>query len=84
MAILSIADALKAAIARASALKAGADVTAAGVADASAKLDAAIAAFNAAVNAANTAGKETATLTVSVLGASVPTQRIGEVIAIIK
>ena len=82
----SITDrkALKAAIARASALKAGADVTAAGVADASAKLDAAIAAFNAAVNAANTAGKETATLTVSVLGASVPTQRIGEVIAIIK
>lgn len=82
----SITDrkALKAAIARASALKAGADVTAAGVADASAKLDAAIAAFNAAVNAANTAGKETAILTVSVLGASVPTQRIGEVIAIIK
>ena len=82
----SITDrkALKAAIAKASALKAGADVTAAGVADASAKLDAAIAAFNAAVNAANTAGKETATLTVSVLGASVPTQRIGEVIAIIK
>lgn len=82
----SITDrkALKAAIARASALKAGADVTAAGVADASAKLDAAIAAFNAAVNAANTAGKETATLTVYVLGASVPTQRIGEVIAIIK
>lgn len=75
---------LKAAIVKASAMKAGVDATAAGVADAIAKLDAAIAEFNAAVEAANTLGKETRSLTVAVLGASVPTQRIAEVVAIIK
>ena len=85
-ALESITDrkALKAAIIKANGLKAGVDTTAAGVAEATAKLDAAINAFNAAVNTANATGKETTALTVSVLGASVPTQRIGEVIAIIK
>lgn len=75
---------LKAAIVRANALKDGVDLTAAGVADAVAKLEAAIAAFNDAVNAANAAAKEARALTVSTLGASVPTQRVAEVVAIIK
>ena len=71
-------------IANATALKANADASVAGVPEATAKLEAAIASFNARMNAANSELKEVSNVALSALGATVPTQRFGEIVAIIK
>ena len=71
-------------IANATALKANADASIAGVPEATAKLEAAIASFNARMNAANSELKEVSNVALSALGTTVPTQRFGEIVAIIK
>ncbi len=75
---------LRTAIAEVMALKEKADANAAGVSEATAALDAAIAFFNAGIDDANAEAEEVSNLALSTLAATVPTQRIGEVVAILK
>lgn len=54
------------------------------VVNATAALNAAIAAYNAEVNTANTAAEQTETVALTIAAKTVPTKRIAEVIAIVK
>ena len=67
-------------------LKAGLTIDAAeeDVVNATAALDAAIAAYNADVNEANTAAKTTETASLTLLTKTIPTKRIAEIVAIVK
>lgn len=75
---------LRRAISSALTLKERADATAAGVSEATAALEAAIASFNAGIEAANSESNEVNNVALSALGATVPTKRVGEVVAILK